>query len=128
MERVTCFPNEGTPQVIPGAPQEGDIIRTPDGDYFRYYAPVEPTPVPVVLDDLEFLRHAASQLSPSRVVEIEEAFRDSANKELRYAWKEYDKAKSFTKDKVTEFLSAGSEAGILTAQERNLVLDNWPEV
>lgn len=81
---------------------------------------------PKVLEAIDFIRHAAAQLSPSRVVEIEEAFRDHASKDLRYAWKEYDKAKSFTKEKVDEFLSAGVSASILTAQEKAAVLDNWP--
>lgn len=40
IERVTCFPNEGTPEVIPGDPQQGDIIRiVGTQNYQRYKAP-----------------------------------------------------------------------------------------
>lgn len=88
--------------------------------------PSAPPAQPKTLEALDFIRHAAAQITPARVVAIEEAFRDHASADLRYAWKEYDKAKSFTKQKVDEFLSAGVSASILTAQERAAVLDNWP--
>lgn len=43
IQKVTCFPNEGAPQVIEGDPAPGDIVRitTPSGTvaYQRYTPP-----------------------------------------------------------------------------------------
>lgn len=39
IERVSCFPNEGTPVVIPGEPADGDLVRVTNGSsviYQRY--------------------------------------------------------------------------------------------
>jgi len=117
-------------QVLAGTPGPGDYVRVRDGscEMFTRLPPTPPAPPaqPKTLEALDFIRHAAAQITPARVVAIEEAFRDHASADLRYAWKEYDKAKSFTKEKVDEFLSAGVSASILTAQERAAVLDNWP--
>ncbi|CAB4165256.1 hypothetical protein UFOVP823_23 [uncultured Caudovirales phage] len=59
MERVTCFPNEGTPEVIPGEPQLGDIVRSGTA-YFRYTPPSEPETTPIPLSKLEFVDLAQS--------------------------------------------------------------------
>ena len=46
IERVTCFPNEGTPEVVPGDPQAGDIVRI-DGKIYQRYMPPSETPAPL---------------------------------------------------------------------------------
>ena len=111
-------------------------INSPDGEYDRagvYWGveiPVPPVvePVPVVLPNLEFLRYAAAQLgSGGRVTEIIEGFRDHATADLRYGFQEFDKATSFDKVKVDELLGAGVTGGILTAEEHQLINENWPE-
>lgn len=57
IERVSCFPNEGTPEVIPGEPQDGDIVRINGSVYQRYKAPVEAppadTPMPPTLTEIK---------------------------------------------------------------------------
>jgi len=48
IEKVSCFPNEGAPEVIAGDPQLGDLVRiiTPTGAviYERYTPPAIPSP------------------------------------------------------------------------------------
>jgi|TARA_R110002073_G_scaffold187500_6_gene346196 hypothetical protein len=84
--------------------------------------------VPSVLPNLEFLRYAAAQLgSGGRVTEIIEGFRDHATADLRYGFQEFDKATSFDKARVGELLIAGVTGGILTAEEQQLINENWPE-
>lgn len=57
IERVSCFPNEGDPEVIPGEPQDGDLVRAASDDgatvvYQRYSRPqiqpesADPVPAP----------------------------------------------------------------------------------
>lgn len=45
MEKVSCFPNEGTPEVLAGPIVDGDIVRVGTA-YFRYKATSNPQPVP----------------------------------------------------------------------------------
>lgn len=47
IERVTCFPNEGTPEVIPGDPQQGDIIRIVGTQNYQRYKEPRSFPPPV---------------------------------------------------------------------------------
>ncbi len=53
IEKVTCFPNDGTPQVIAGSPVTGDLVRitTASGAvvYERYTAPATYVPQPIIL-------------------------------------------------------------------------------
>ena len=45
IEKVSCFPNEGTPQVIAGDPVLGDLVRITTGNtviYERYTPPAAP--------------------------------------------------------------------------------------
>ena len=92
------------------------------------YPTIRSEPYPKVLPILDFLRYAAAQLgSGGRVTEIIEGFRDHATADLRYGFQEFDKATSFDKVKVSELLSAGVTGGILTAEEHQLINENWPE-
>ena len=84
-----------------------------------------PTPQPTTLNRLDFLRHAAGQITPDRVVDVEEGFRDSNAKPLRYAYKEYVATTEFHKDKVKEFFDAGTPQ-IIAQDENDLVISNWP--
>lgn len=64
IEKVTCFPNEGLPQIIAGAPQAGDLVRitTPSGAViFERYTPLEAPPAPVRhWDEFDFRKRFTS--------------------------------------------------------------------
>jgi len=113
---------------VPDGTKDG-AIDNEDGTYINPPKATTPEQHPIIYTDLEFLRYAKAQLgSGARVTEIIEGFRDHASGELRYAHTEYAKAKSFTKEAVSEFLSGGVLGGILTHEEKALVLDNWPNI
>ena len=119
--------------ILDGEPVLGDAVRitTLTGMVFfeGHYTPkAVPEPSPVVLSDLEFIRHAAANIAGGggRVTTIIEGFRDHSSPDLRYAYQEYDKATVFTKKVVSEFLTAGVAGGILSEAERAAVLDGWP--
>ena len=124
MKKITNNTNPGF------EPVEGDVVT--DGrvtwPYTPPYVPDVPEPYPKVLPILDFLRYAAAQLGGGgRVTEIIEGFRDHATADLRYGFQEFDKATSFDKVKVDELLGAGVTGGILTAEEHQLINENWPE-
>lgn len=47
LERVSCFPGEGEPVVLEGAPQDGDVIRVVGTENYQRYKTPRPEPVPV---------------------------------------------------------------------------------
>ena len=50
IEKVSCFPNEGTPEVIAGNPAQGDLVRittTTGAVIYKRYTPPQP---PVIAD------------------------------------------------------------------------------
>lgn len=48
LEKVTCFPSRGTPEVIPGDPVAGDLVRITNGSSvaYQHYTPQPLPPVP----------------------------------------------------------------------------------
>ncbi|MGE3333613.1 MAG: hypothetical protein AB7I36_08215 [Rhodospirillaceae bacterium] len=47
IEKVSCFPHEGSPEVIPGSPADGDLVRITSAAgvaYQHYTAPSDPPP------------------------------------------------------------------------------------
>lgn len=137
--RVSCFPNEGTPEVIPGDPQLGDIVRitTPTGTtvYERYTPPPVPLgPRPGLLSKTAFQDHAVTQLGGgaigmARFTEIMDATRESADGAVRFAYARYEAAQIFEKNNtasLTQIMAGDSQAGHLTGDERADILENWP--
>lgn len=64
--KVSCFPNEGTPEVIDGSPAAGDLVRitTPTGAviYERYTPPSDPVAAPLSWDAYDFkMRFTAAE-------------------------------------------------------------------
>lgn len=58
--KVSCFPNQGTPEVIQGTPQDGDIVRITGSNgsvvYERFTSAVASQPAPLRWDALDFTR------------------------------------------------------------------------
>ena len=137
--RVSCFPNEGTPEVLAGDPQLGDVVRitTANGAviYERHTPPAAPPPPrPRVLSKTGFQDYVVSQIGGgatgmARFTEIMDATRDSSSGAVRYAFARYEAAQTFEKENtsaLTSIMAADSETGHLTAEERTAILDNWP--
>ena len=149
--KVSCFPNEGAPQVIAGEPQGGDIVQitTPNGTtiYERYTPPPPPSaPRPFALSATGFMDTAIAGLrvanasnqaaAEARFIEIIEAarsFTDAGNveraKRVRYVYERYQKATTFNKAVVAGMLALFRVAGVasLTTGEESAILAAWPE-
>ena len=137
--KVSCYPNEGTPQVIAGDPQAGDLVRitTASGAviYERYTPPADaPSPRPRVLSKTAFQDYAVSQLGGgatgmARFTEIMDATRDSSSGAVRFAFARYEAAVTFEKENtaaLTSIMAADSQAGHIAGTERTAILYNWP--
>lgn len=135
--KVSCFPNEGTPQVIAGDPVTGDLVRVTDGDRVQYYRYTEIppyTPAPRVLTKTSFQDYCIGQLGGSttgmaRFTEIMDATRDSTSGAVRFAYARYEAAQTFEKSNtaaLTTIMAADDTTGHLTADERTAILNNWP--
>jgi hypothetical protein len=133
MEKVLCFPNEGTPVVLAGPIEQGDIVRV-GTSYFRYKAPREIAPTPRVLSKTAFQDYAVGQLGGiptgmARFTEIMDATRDSPSGAVRFAFARYEAAVTFEKENtaaLTAIMAADSNAGHITADERTAIIENWP--
>lgn len=137
IEKVSCFPNEGSPSVIPGDPQDGDLVRVTVGSsvvYQRYAAPAAYVPKPRTLSKTAFQDYAVSQLGGGltgmgRFTAVMDATRDSASGAVRFAFARYEAAQTFEKantETLTAVMVADSTTGHLTESERTAILDNWP--
>lgn len=136
IERVSCFPNEGTPVVIPGDPVTGDLVRiTTDSGaviYERYTVPsLPPDPSPRILSKTGFQDYAVSKLGGGqsgmeRFTEIMDATRDSASGAVRFCFARYEAAVTFAKEQVAGFTQVMVGAGVMTSNERASILDGWP--
>jgi len=147
--KVSCYPNEGTPQVIAGDPQAGDLVRitTASGAviYERFTpAPSPPGTRPLVLSATGFMDAAIAGLrtangstqaaAEARFQEIIEGANNFAGsteiaKRIRYVHERYAKATTFNKAVVVGMLALFRSAGVasLTADEETGMLAAWPE-
>ncbi len=147
--KVSCYPNEGTPQVIAGDPQAGDLVRitTASGAviYERFTpAPSSPGTRPLVLSATGFMDAAIAGLrtangstqaaAEARFQEIIEGANNFAGsteiaKRIRYVHERYAKATTFNKAVVVGMLALFRSAGVasLTADEETGMLAAWPE-
>jgi hypothetical protein len=138
--KVSCFPNEGTPEVIAGEPQAGDLVRiTTSGGaviYERYTPPAAPpSPTPRVLSKTAFQDYAVTQLGGgttgmARFTEIMDATRTSESGAVRFAFSRYEAADKFEKTNtatLTAIMAADTATvGHITDDERDAILENWP--
>ena len=142
IEKVSCFPNEGTPQVIAGTPSAGDLVRitlTKDADgidsvqYCRYSPPPAPTTNPKILSKTEYQDHCFSQLGGGstgmvRYGAIMKAARSSNNDGVVACMERYEAANSVEKANAQIFIAFLVSAAIATQQEADAVINNWPMV
>jgi len=135
IEKVSCFPNEGTPEVIAGDPVDGDLVRITSGTviiYQRYTVPVAPTPQPRVLSKTEFNKYGWAQLGMAAFQKVIEDTRNStgttdADYEARSAVTQYDAAITVAKSEVEAIGFKIKAAGFMTQEQfDDMTGDNWP--
>jgi len=134
--RVDRFPNEGSPQVIAGDPQLGDIVRITTNTgaviYERYTPPAPPpAPGPIVLSATAFQDVCEAALGGNGVgrTRFGKVIRDmsaSADDEVLSVFKRYDKSQTFERGKASALFTLLVSKSILTAQERTAILAAWP--
>lgn len=136
LERVTCFPQDGTPQVIPGQPQYMDIVRViGTGKYYHFV----PDPGPSAPVDRELSRKAlravivtafggngagSAKLQTYIDAAVANVGTTQADKNMRYALETLRTEDVFTKTEASQMMVAFQFA----ANDRTAVLAIWPTV
>lgn len=87
---------------------------------------------PRILSKTAFQDHAVSQLGGgvtgmARFTEIMDATAAHSNGAVRFAFARYEAALTFEKSNVSSLTSLLVSSGVMTANERTEILDNWPE-
>ena len=123
IEKVSCFPNEGTPQVVAGSPQQGDLVRITNTNgtviYERYTPPAAPpSPQPKILRSDEVLG-----LLPAAVVK---SIRDSTVAAVVKRYECFKIKPSWTKTEGTALFNDVEAAGLMTTQQNSDALAAWP--
>ena len=142
--KVSCFPNEGDPQVIAGNPQAGDIVRitTSSGAviYERYSPPQAPSnPIPRILSKTAFMdvcqvSFGGNGVGRARFGAIIRACAVSPDDEVRFVYERFQGATTFDKDVVSQFLTLliSKDTALITPPvsnaERAAMNSNWPMV
>jgi hypothetical protein len=138
LEKVSCFPNEGTPAVIAGAPQDGDLVRiVGTQQYYRYLTPAVAVPsAPRVFDWAGMNAYLVGLLGggdagTAALQALLEAARDrvgtTANDKLtRYFYTWFLGSTSFTKADTAARLVALVATSVVTQNQANAVATNWP--
>lgn len=94
-----------------------------------------PDPTPRVLSKTSFQDYAISKLGGgatgmARFTEIMDATADSASGAVRFAFARYEAAQTFEKENtglLTSIMAADNTPGHITPQERQAIIDGWPE-
>lgn len=134
IEKVSCYPNEGTPEVIAGDPVDGDLVRITNGSaviYQRYTSPPPPpTPKPIVMTDKQFRKYAATQLGSNAAVgAIWKAANASTDDDVKFALMAWTKAETFEKSEVVGLTTLLVNGSCMTSNQRLALVGpgNWPE-
>ena len=114
------------PDEYAPASNEVDVSALRVGPGYLYDGSSFTAPDKVFQSRLDFRRYAKDVLGAGALVTIEESFAGHASADIRYAYKEFQDAEAFTKDKVDEFLTAGVAASCLTSNQKDAVIENWP--
>lgn len=133
LEKVSCFPNDGDPQVIAGDPQHGDIVRVVGTqDYHRHAIMPAKVLQPISMTRKQLRKHvvavfggngaAAAKLQAYRDAAIGETGTTDAAKRRRLALI-MEREEVFTKDEADELMTLFQFA----AQDKTDVLAAWPE-
>ena len=135
IEKVSCFPNEGTPQVIPGDPQAGDIVRITTSHgceiYERYTPPAAPPgPQPTVLSWGALASYLIGLLGGgatgrAALGAIIKACQGSAQGADNFFAVYFTGQTTFTKAEFTGVL-ADVATGVVTNGQKTAVANNWP--
>lgn len=132
--KVSCFPNEGTPQVIAGDPQQGDIVRITTGGgaviYERYTPPAPPpVPQPKILSWGDLASYLIGLLGGgatgrAALGAIIASCQAGTNNDKFFAVY-FQGQTTFTKAEFTGVL-ADVATGIVTNGQKTAVANNWP--
>ncbi len=126
--------------VVSGNPVDGDLVRvTYDNGCIaehRYTTPSTNTSKPSVLSSTGFDDYCASQLGGgsagyARLQEILEAAKgfvgnSQTARQVRYSVGRFERARDINKTVVATFLGILLTAGLITAQENDNIINNWP--
>lgn len=136
IEKVSCFPNEGTPQIISGSPVDGDLVRITTGAtviYQRFTSQqAAPGPQPFTLNRDAFRKHIRTALGGNGGAKttlqeyIDTAKANvgttAADKKMRSALSDYQDLASFTKVEATDILDDLGFSGA----HKSAILNSWP--
>ena len=119
--------------VVQGTPQNGDPVRVTSQAGVQFqgcYTPMAspPAPLPETLSATAFNKHCWAALGGmGRFQELLEACRDHlSDKALRAIYTHYCSSTTFHKDEVTVFVSQMVAGLVMTQDEANAILNNWP--
>lgn len=130
MERLDGFTADGHGNVIPGDIVDGDVVRIDGHTEKRYYAPVAPTPQPMLLSktafqDLSVAHLGAGMTGMARFQAIMDACAGGSGA-IKFCFSRYEAAQTFEKTQVANFTAIMVAAAIMTQAEADAILNNWP--
>src|SRR4051812_21854629 len=136
IDKVTCFPNEGTPQIINGTPSQGDIVRitTINGSviYERYTpmpAPAAPAVVYKEVRKWEFATFASTAVGSNATFGgIVKACRDSVDNAVIGAYELFKSQSTLTYNEASALLTLLVAKSVVTAQQKTDILAAWPTI
>ncbi len=113
---------------VPDEVDNGDIVVGDDG-YEKPPVP-ETQKTPIIMTDKQFRKHVQSKLGGGVYGQAFKAASQSNNGDVLDAYAAWSKATTYEKAEVAAFTAALVSEGILTSQQRTLLVgaDNWPEV
>jgi hypothetical protein len=110
-----------------GTKTETTVIYNQDGTTQTIEREVETKPV--IMTDKQFRKHVQNQLGGGVYGQAFKAASQSTNGDVLDAYAAWSKASTYEKADVAAFTAALVSDGILTAQQRTLLVgsNNWPE-
>lgn len=107
-----------------------EVIYNPDGSTTEVQHVIETNPL--ILSKTAFQDYAVMQLGGgvtgmTRFTDIMDATASNSNAAVRFAYARYEAADRFEKTNTAALTQIMVGNGAMTAQERNAIIDNWPE-
>jgi hypothetical protein len=114
---------------VPDEVESGDIVVGENGYEKPKPGNAERPKAPVIMTDKQFRKHVQNQLGGGVYGQAFKAASQSTNGDVLDAYAAWSKATTYEKADVAAFTAALVSDGILTSQQRALLVgaDNWPE-